>query len=291
MLLLRDFSIAVGQQRLNAAYLDKFGRGNRAQAAGFADGQMFLPLVFGERQSLKKRRLFLRAFKSLRDDLGNGAEARTGETSEVNIYNQVRGFETMQLIGVNDYTDGPVHDGEYGMITGGREGRGTQVDCNDDVRSHFLCDVHGEVVQNATVDPEVLIVSDGGENRGQRHGCAESFAERSVRKDVLFAGIQIGCDAAKRNGQIVEAFQAGVGQGRAIQYVGDTLSRAQSARSTESVANAEFEVVLEEAFVFLAAIRQSLEGRLSVERLIPVDAFDEIAKLGGAHAGRVHAAD
>ena len=96
-------------------------------------------------------------------------------------------------------------------------GFGLKVDGKNQFATHFPADIDGEIVEQAAIHENVLLVDDWAEETRQRHGGAHRLRDWPITEDVLLLGDEIDCDAAKRNGELVEVLNIGIRQHVAVE--------------------------------------------------------------------------
>ena len=101
----------------------------------------------------------------------------------------------------------------------------------------------------------------------------------------------IGGHAAERDGQVVEAGDAGLGEGDAIQQQTDAETGIEPVGPVQPVLQAECGLDLVIAAILLAAIAKLTVGGSGKQGLIPVNALGKLLDFLGRHARGVHGGD
>ena len=79
-----------------------------------------------------------------------------------------------------------------------------QVDGDGKLGAHPLGNVDRQVIEQAAICVKIVAGVYGSKDPGQRHGGPHSQGKRAIMKDVLPAGVELGCHAGKGSGQVVE---------------------------------------------------------------------------------------
>ncbi len=82
--------------------------------------------------------------------------------------------------------------------------RGSDIDGDDDIGAHGEGVRYRKVPDDAAVDQEVAVDFDGSEYRRYSHAGAHRFRQRALLEHIGLAGHDIGADAAKGYGELVE---------------------------------------------------------------------------------------
>src|SRR5271169_6334080 len=99
-------------------------------------------------------------------------------------------------------------------------------------------------------------------------------------ENLGFAADQISGHAGKRNREIVEALDFGVGSCNLIENQQDLLAGVKSSRELQSFAQAELQAVGIVPGIFLTAERKIVERSLSGHHLVPVNTVHHLPELG-----------
>ena len=164
-------------------------------------------------------------------------------------------------------------------------------DCDHDVGTHPADDVDGDVVEDAAIDEELVLDPDGNEHARQRHRRPQGVGQGAVLERHRLGRDQVGRDAAKRRGQLVEARQLGVLHGDRVEQQVDLLPFVEAARQLQSPFQSELQLRGVGALVLLAPEVLVTERRLTLEDHFPVGAIQQRLDLAGRKPGGVGAAD
>jgi hypothetical protein len=105
------------------------------------------------------------------------------------------------------------------------------------------------------------------------------------------SALHIGGYAAKRDGQVVEAGNAGLREGDAVQQQADAEAGIETIGPSQPMFYAERCLHLIIAAILFAAIGKLAVGGLGKQCFIPVNAFREFLHFCGRHARGIHHAD
>jgi hypothetical protein len=164
-------------------------------------------------------------------------------------------------------------------------------DGDDNTGPHIANDVDREIIDDPSVDEDLVVAANWGEEARDRDGGAEGGKEVAAVEDDLMAFVEVDGDAAEGNREIVEGREVGIMGSEAGQNKSDAVSRREGGGGAEAAAKAKFQLVRESAAVFLAPEVQLAERGGGEQGFVPIDCLEKRADLGGGGASRVHSAD
>ena len=131
-----------------------------------------------------------------------------------------------------------------------------KIDGDDGVGIHLARHLHRNVLDHAAIGQHMTIDFHWSENTRNRHAGAHGPRQRTITEYHAISALHIGGHAAKRDGQVIEAGDAGLGEGDAIEQHADAEARIETVGTPQPMLYAERGLDLVIAAILLTAIRK-----------------------------------
>lgn len=169
--------------------------------------------------------------------------------------------------------------------------RSTDVHGDDDVGVHLASDIGGNVVDQTPIGEDLAVEFYRREQTGNGHGRAQGLGQGTLLENDGISTEHVGGNTAKRNREVVEAGQCGIGERDAVEEQAHALAGAEANGTFQSVLETELGWYLVGAAIFFAAIGKLGISGFAGHGFIPMNGFDKLAHFGGGAAGGVEGAD
>ncbi len=170
--------------------------------------------------------------------------------------------------------------------------RELNVDRNDDIDAHLANDIDRQVADEPAVHQQMAV--DSHRRQRSRHGHAGANRERKIATvhDVHLARLDVGCDRAKRYGEIVKVLDVRYRERQVAEYEIELLALHEAERQVRpSSLEPDIQVDGVVPRILLAPESQVAAVRFVGHRVRPVHFRHQLLELRHAHARRVQASD
>src|SRR5580693_2083678 len=265
----------------HAGDLKKVRRDFGLAFSGFALRKVLLPLVIRQGVLLQLSGILGCALISQADDLVGVREVEDGECTQVGCDLGVSETQGTPVVSQGHDVDCLSKKTRYAFEILASDQRRTYVHSDYDVGVHLPSDIGWNVIDQASVGENLAVEFNGREQARNGQGRAQGLGQGAVLEDDSISAEHVGSNAAKRDGQIVEAGDRGIGERDAIQKQADALACGKAEGTAQSVLETELGWNLVSAAVLFAAIGKLGIAGLAGHGFIPMNGFDKLAHLGG----------
>ncbi len=172
---------------------------------GFALRQVLLPFFVRQSVFSQLGGVVGRALISQMDDLVGMREVEDGERTQVGRDLGIGETQGAAVVPQGHDVDRLGEKTGYALEILASDQRRTDVHSDDDVCVHLASDIGGNVIDQPTIGEDLAVEFHGREQAGNGHGRAQGLGQGAILENDGVSAEHVGGNAAKRDGQIVEA--------------------------------------------------------------------------------------